>query len=30
MEESGEALSAAVMIGNPFTDAPELGSQSLS
>jgi microcystin degradation protein MlrC len=28
MEESGEALSAAVMIGNPFTDAPELGSQS--
>lgn len=29
MEESGEALSAAVMIGNPFTDAPELGSQSL-
>ena len=29
MEESGEALSAAVLIGNPFTDAPELGSQSL-
>lgn len=29
MEETGEALSAAVMIGNPFTDAPELGSQSL-
>ena len=29
MEENGEALSAAVLIGNPFTDAPELGSQSL-
>ena len=29
MEEGGEALSAAVLIGNPFTDAPELGSQSL-
>ncbi len=29
MESGGEALSAAVMIGNPFTDAPELGSQSL-
>lgn len=29
MEQSGEALSAAVMIGNPFTDAPELGSQTL-
>jgi microcystin degradation protein MlrC len=29
MEANGEALSAAVMIGNPFTDAPELGSQSL-
>ena len=29
MEQSGEALSAAVTIGNPFTDAPELGSQSL-
>lgn len=29
MEEEGEALSAAVLIGNPFTDAPELGSQSL-
>ncbi|HBN31306.1 MAG TPA: microcystin degradation protein MlrC [Rhodobacteraceae bacterium] len=29
METGGEALSAAVMIGNPFTDAPELGSQSL-
>ncbi|MBN9450330.1 MAG: M81 family metallopeptidase [Bosea sp.] len=29
MEESGEALSAAVLIGNPFTDAPELGSQAL-
>lgn len=29
MEASGEALSAAVLIGNPFTDAPELGSQSL-
>jgi microcystin degradation protein MlrC len=29
MEETGEALSAAVLIGNPFTDAPELGSQSL-
>ncbi len=29
MESSGEVLSAAVLIGNPFTDAPELGSQSL-
>lgn len=29
LETSGEALSAAVMIGNPFTDAPELGSQSI-
>lgn len=29
LETSGAALSAAVMIGNPFTDAPELGSQSL-
>jgi microcystin degradation protein MlrC len=29
MEATGEALSAAVFIGNPFTDAPELGSQSL-
>jgi len=29
MEASGEALSAAVLIGNPFTDAPELGSQAL-
>ncbi|MBN9062029.1 MAG: hypothetical protein BGP06_14600 [Rhizobiales bacterium 65-9] len=29
MERDGEALSAAVLIGNPFTDAPELGSQSL-
>lgn len=29
METGGEAMSAAVMIGNPFTDAPELGSQSL-
>jgi microcystin degradation protein MlrC len=29
MEQSGEALSAAVLIGNPFTDAPELGSQAL-
>lgn len=29
METGGEALSAAVLIGNPFTDAPELGSQSL-
>ncbi len=29
MEAGGEALSAAVLIGNPFTDAPELGSQSL-
>jgi microcystin degradation protein MlrC len=29
MEATGEALSAAVLIGNPFTDAPELGSQSL-
>lgn len=29
MERNGEALSAAVLIGNPFTDAPELGSQSL-
>lgn len=29
METRGEALSAAVLIGNPFTDAPELGSQSL-
>ena len=29
METTGEALSAAVLIGNPFTDAPELGSQSL-
>ena len=29
MEESGEALSAAMFIGNPFTDAPELGSQAL-
>jgi microcystin degradation protein MlrC len=29
MESSGEAMSAAVLIGNPFTDAPELGSQSL-
>ncbi|WP_085633263.1 M81 family metallopeptidase [Marivita cryptomonadis] len=29
MEDTGEALSAAVLIGNPFTDAPELGSQSL-
>lgn len=27
--ERGEALSAAVLIGNPFTDAPELGSQAL-
>lgn len=29
MEAGGEALSAALLIGNPFTDAPELGSQSL-
>jgi microcystin degradation protein MlrC len=29
MEAAGEALSAAVFIGNPFTDAPELGSQSV-
>lgn len=29
MEAGGEAMSAAVLIGNPFTDAPELGSQSL-
>jgi microcystin degradation protein MlrC len=29
METAGEALSAAVLIGNPFTDAPELGSQAL-
>lgn len=29
METGGEALSASVLIGNPFTDAPELGSQSL-
>ncbi len=29
METGGEAMSAAVLIGNPFTDAPELGSQSL-
>jgi microcystin degradation protein MlrC len=29
LEQSGEVMSAAVMIGNPFTDAPELGSQSL-
>jgi microcystin degradation protein MlrC len=29
MESGGGAMSAAVLIGNPFTDAPELGSQSL-
>ncbi len=29
MEAGGEAISAAVLIGNPFTDAPELGSQAL-
>jgi microcystin degradation protein MlrC len=29
MEAGGEAMSAAVLIGNPFTDAPELGSQAL-
>ena len=29
METGGEAMSAAVLIGNPFTDAPELGSQAL-
>lgn len=29
LEQTGEVLSAALMIGNPFTDAPELGSQSL-
>jgi microcystin degradation protein MlrC len=29
MEASSEAMSAAVLIGNPFTDAPELGCQSL-
>ena len=29
MEATGEALSAALFIGNPFTDAPELGSQSV-
>ena len=29
MEATGEALSAALFIGNPFTDAPELGSQSI-
>lgn len=29
LERSGKALSAAVMIGNPFTDVPELCSQVL-
>lgn len=29
LETSGEALAAAVLIGNPFTDVPELCSQSL-
>jgi microcystin degradation protein MlrC len=29
LERSGEALAAGVMIGNPFTDAPELCSQAL-
>jgi len=29
MEQRGEALSAAMIISNPFTDAPELGSHAL-
>lgn len=29
LESSGEALSAAMMWGNPFTDVPELGSLAL-
>lgn len=29
IERSGRALSAAVMIGNPFTDAPELSTQAI-
>jgi len=29
MEDKGEALSAAMIISNPFTDAPELGSHAL-
>lgn len=29
LEESGQALAAAVMIGNPFTDVPELCTQAL-
>jgi microcystin degradation protein MlrC len=29
MEREDGALAAAVLIGNPFTDAPELGSQAL-
>lgn len=29
MEARGEALSAAMIISNPFTDAPELGSHAL-
>ncbi len=27
LEGSGAAMAAGVMIGNPFTDVPELGSQ---
>lgn len=29
LETSGEALSAAMMLGNPFTDVPELGSLAI-
>ncbi len=29
MERSGQVLSASVLIGNPFTDAPELCTQSI-
>lgn len=29
LEQSGQALAAAVMIGNPFTDVPELCTQAL-